>query len=99
METRDRCPSAAAVLCVHDEIVIEVDAAGAERAREWLVDYMTRGMESFLTRAPVVVDAEIVADWSRTPGTRGSRAVNAFDLFARPSGAGVVLAALDVLAG
>src|SRR5262249_23558983 len=29
-ETRDRCPSAAPVLCVHDEIVLECDAADAE---------------------------------------------------------------------
>ncbi len=63
-ETRDQCPSAAPVLCVHDEIVVECDAGEAERAREWLVDCMTRGMESLLTRVPVVVDATIAADWS-----------------------------------
>ena len=66
-ETRDRCPSAAPVLCVHDEIVIECDVGAAEQARGWLVDCMTRGMVSFLTRVPVAVEATIAVDWSGTP--------------------------------
>jgi DNA polymerase-1 len=66
-ETRDRCPTAAPVLCVHDEVVVEVDADEAEQAREWLVDCMTRGMQRFLRRVPVVVDATIARDWAGTP--------------------------------
>ena len=66
-ETRGRCPRAAPVLVVHDEIVLEVDEAEAERARAWLAECMTRGMSRFLTRVPVVVDATIERDWSGTP--------------------------------
>ncbi len=66
-ETRDRCPSAAPVLCVHDEIVVECDAADAEAARTWLVDAMRRGMGSFLRRVPVEVEAQVGADWSMKP--------------------------------
>jgi DNA polymerase-1 len=66
-ETRDRCPSAAPVLVVHDEIVLECDASDVEAARDWLVDCMERGMASFLTRVPVVVEATIERDWSGTP--------------------------------
>ena len=43
-ETRDRCPSAAPVLVVHDEIVLECDVADVEQAQDWLTDCMTRGM-------------------------------------------------------
>jgi len=68
-ETRDRVPSAAPVLVVHDEIVVECDRADAERARDWLTDCMTRGMSAFLTRVPVVVEATIERDWSGTPLT------------------------------
>ncbi len=63
-ETRDRCPTAVPVFCVHDEIVVECDAAEAEAAQVWLVDAMRRGMASFLRRVPVEVEAKIGADWS-----------------------------------
>lgn len=66
-ETRDRCPSAAPVLVVHDEIVLECDQADVERAQAWLVDCMVRGMASFLERVPVVVEATAERDWSGTP--------------------------------
>src|SRR5439155_4323157 len=36
-ESREHCPSAVPVLCVHDEIVIECDAGDAETAQAWLV--------------------------------------------------------------
>jgi DNA polymerase-1 len=63
-ETRDRCPSAAPVLVVHDEIVLEVDAAEAEGARVWLVDAMRDGMAPYLPRVPIEVEAKIGPDWS-----------------------------------
>jgi DNA polymerase-1 len=66
-ETRDRCPSGAPVLCVHDEIVIECDVADAEIAQAWLVDAMRRGMGSFLRRVPVEIEAKRGGDWSMTP--------------------------------
>ncbi len=63
-ETRDRCPSAVPVLAVHDEIVVECDATEAEAARQWLVECMTRGMQAVLREVPVVVEAQVVRDWS-----------------------------------
>jgi DNA polymerase-1 len=66
-ETRHQCPSAVPVLAVHDEVVIECDADEAERARDWLVDCMQRGMQQFLRRVPVAVEALICRDWSGTP--------------------------------
>jgi DNA polymerase-1 len=66
-ETRHRCPSAVPVLVVHDEVVIECDADEAERARDWLVDCLQRGMQQFLRQVPVTVEALICRDWSRTP--------------------------------
>jgi DNA polymerase-1 len=66
-ETRERCPSATPVLFVHDEIVIEVDVDEAEMASDWLVDCMTRGMQQFLQKVPVVVETSIARDWSGSP--------------------------------
>ena len=63
-ETRERCPSAVPVLCVHDEIVIECDAQDAEGACAWLVDSMTRAMQGLLRRVEVDVEATIASDWS-----------------------------------
>ncbi|MBI3977164.1 MAG: bifunctional 3'-5' exonuclease/DNA polymerase [Chloroflexi bacterium] len=65
-ETRGRCPGAAPVLCVHDEVVVECDYADAETTLTWLEDCMRRGMGAFLRRVPVVVEALIQADWSGT---------------------------------
>jgi DNA polymerase-1 len=65
-ETRDRCPGAAPVLAVHDELVVEADADGAEAARDWLVGCMRQGMEAFLKKVPVEVEAVICQDWAGT---------------------------------
>jgi DNA polymerase-1 len=63
-ESRSFCPSAALVLAIHDEIVLECDLADAGTARAWLVDCMTKGMQAFLKRVPVVVEATTERDWS-----------------------------------
>lgn len=65
-ETRQQCPSAAPVLVVHDEIVVECDADEAETARAWLVDAMERGMRALVPQVPIVVEAVICGDWSGT---------------------------------
>jgi DNA polymerase I-like protein with 3'-5' exonuclease and polymerase domains len=64
--TRERCPSARLVLAVHDELVVEVDAAQAEAARDWLVECMTAGMAEVLPDVPVEVEAKIGTDWAMT---------------------------------
>jgi DNA polymerase-1 len=66
-ETRHQCPSAVPVLVVHDEITLECDVDEAARARDWLVDCMQRGMQQFLRRVPVAVEATICRDWAGTP--------------------------------
>lgn len=63
-ETRRRAPSAAPILVVHDEIVVECDQDAAEETRAWLVDAMRAGMETVLHRVPAEVEATICADWS-----------------------------------
>jgi DNA polymerase-1 len=70
-ETREQVPSAAPVLCIHDEIVLESDERDAERAQEWLVDCMTRGMATVLHTVPVVVEASIRPTWADPPGEKG----------------------------
>ena len=66
-ETRGRCPSAAPVLVVHDEIVVECDATEAGRAEEWVRECMTKGMAGLLHEVPVVVETKVARDWSGTP--------------------------------
>jgi DNA polymerase-1 len=63
---RDAVPSAAPVLVVHDEIVMEVDEGEADRAVVWLKDHMIAAGAAVLTEVPVPVDATIVPDWSGT---------------------------------
>jgi DNA polymerase I-like protein with 3'-5' exonuclease and polymerase domains len=55
------------ILIVHDEIVLECDRTDVERAQAWLIDCMSRGMASFLTQVPVVVEATAERDWSGAP--------------------------------
>jgi hypothetical protein len=66
-ETRDAVPSAAPILVVHDEIVLECDERDAERAREWLERCMRDGMGELLKRVPVEVEGQIGRDWSMRP--------------------------------
>jgi DNA polymerase I len=65
-ETRNEVPSAAPILAVHDEIVLECDQQDAERAREWLERCMREGMSELLKRVPVEVEGQIGRDWSMT---------------------------------
>ena len=60
-------PSAAPILAVHDELVIEVDCTEAETCAAWLRKHMLAAGAALLTDVPVVVDAAIVTDWSGTP--------------------------------
>ncbi|HXM54687.1 MAG TPA: bifunctional 3'-5' exonuclease/DNA polymerase [Candidatus Dormibacteraeota bacterium] len=74
-ETRDEVPSAAPILAVHDEIVLECDRQDAERAREWLERCMREGMGELLKRVPVEVEGQIGRDWSMTePATEREEA-------------------------
>jgi P4 family phage/plasmid primase-like protien len=66
-EHRAAVPSAVPILAVHDEIVVEVDAADAEHCAAWLTAHMTATGAELLPDVPVEVEANIVADWSGAP--------------------------------
>lgn len=66
-ETRERVPSAALILVVHDEILLEVDRADAAAAAAWLAECMERGMKAFVRRVPIIVEPTAMLDWSGTP--------------------------------
>ena len=65
--TRHRCPSAAPILAVHDELVIECDAEDADVAAVWVAQCLQAGMTRYLTRVPVQVEVTVAQDWSGTP--------------------------------
>ena len=62
--TRHECPSAAPVLVVHDELVVEVDEEEAELAARWVKVCLEEGVRSFFPNAPVRVEVVVCADWS-----------------------------------
>jgi DNA polymerase I-like protein with 3'-5' exonuclease and polymerase domains len=66
-ERRADCPSALPVLFVHDEIVVECDAADAERAKAWLTRAMMDGMTPFADPVPVAVEAAVLRTWGGDP--------------------------------
>ena len=61
--TRTTCPTAVPVLAVHDEVVVECDAADAGACRAWLVKAMTDGMQPLCGDVPVVVKAAAAPTW------------------------------------
>lgn len=62
-ERRDRVPSAVPVLAVHDEIVVECDAADGAAAKAWLVTAMVDGMQPLIDPVPVEVEAAVLPTW------------------------------------
>ena len=60
--TRHRCPSAAPILAVHDELVIECDVDGCRRRpRPGSRSVWRAGMRRYLTRVPVRVEVTLRA--------------------------------------
>jgi DNA polymerase-1 len=60
-----RGTSAKLVNIVHDEIVVECDAAEAESTAEKLTSAMTRAGSEFVKKVPIKVDAHIADEWSK----------------------------------
>jgi DNA polymerase-1 len=60
-----RGTSAKLVNIVHDEIVVECDAAEAESTSVKLADAMTRAGSEFVKKVPIKVDAHISDEWSK----------------------------------
>ena len=63
-ERRAESPGAVPVLFVHDEIVVEVPAADADRAKDWLVRCMVDGMAPLVDPVPVEVEATVGPTWA-----------------------------------
>ncbi|MBK8465471.1 MAG: hypothetical protein IPL32_06535 [Chloracidobacterium sp.] len=57
--------SAKLVNIVHDEIVVECDAADAEQTAKKLESAMLRAGEQYLSRVPVKVDVHIADEWAK----------------------------------
>lgn len=57
--------SAKLVNIVHDEIVVECDAAESERTSQKLESAMLRAGEQFLSRVPVKVDVHVANEWAK----------------------------------
>jgi|GEM_PF-462654 DNA polymerase-1 len=64
-QERTKFPTAQPVLVVHDEVVMECDAADAPLVGDWLKDCMKRGMERFVKTMPVEVEVTIAPTWAK----------------------------------
>jgi DNA polymerase-1 len=62
-ERRAACPGAVPILAVHDEILVEVDAAQAEAAADWLKSAMVDAMAPLVDPVPVEVEVGIARTW------------------------------------
>ena len=60
------------MVVVHDEVVLEVDAAEAEAAKAWDTEHMAAAGAALLPNVPVAVEAAVVADWGGAPAAIGS---------------------------
>ena len=52
------------VACVHDEIILEVEAEQAPKAQQILQQVMVAAGEHYLTQVPVVVEATMADSWA-----------------------------------
>jgi DNA polymerase-1 len=57
--------SARLVNIVHDEIIVECDAADAETTAGWLESAMLRAGEQFVSKVPIKVDIHIADEWTK----------------------------------
>jgi DNA polymerase-1 len=62
-ERRDLCPGAFPVLVVHDDLVVEADAAQAEAAASWLKGAMVDAMAPMISPVPVEVEVKVARTW------------------------------------
>jgi DNA polymerase-1 len=62
-ERREQCPGAFPVLAVHDEIVIEADAAQADAVATWLKAAMVNAMTPLIDPVPVEVEVTVAPTW------------------------------------
>ena len=63
-ERRHEVPGTVPVLAVHDEIVVECDAAQAEAVSAWLKKAMVDAMAPLIDPVPVEVEVQVARAWS-----------------------------------
>jgi DNA polymerase-1 len=63
-ERRGEVPGAFPVMAVHDEIVVECDAAQAQAAADWLTRAMTDAMTPLIDPVPVKVEVSVGETWA-----------------------------------
>ncbi len=63
-ERRAECPNAELLLAVHDELVVEVPEAEAERAKRWVSACMVDAISPWLGPIPVAVESTIGRTWA-----------------------------------
>jgi DNA polymerase-1 len=63
-ERRGQAPRSFPVAVVHDEIVVEADAEGADAAAAWVKKAMVDGMAPLLDPVPVEVDMQVGPSWA-----------------------------------
>jgi DNA polymerase-1 len=63
-ERRDQMPGAFPIMAVHDEIVVEADAAGADAAAAWLRQAMLDAMAPLIEPVPVEVEVKVGQTWA-----------------------------------
>ncbi|HEX4213026.1 MAG TPA: DNA polymerase [Candidatus Dormibacteraeota bacterium] len=63
-ERQGSLPGAVPVITVHDEILVEADAADGERAAAWIREAMVDGMASLVRWVPIEVEVGVGPDWS-----------------------------------
>jgi DNA polymerase-1 len=62
-ERRAECPGAFPVMAVHDEIVVECDAAQADAVKDWLKKAMLDAMAPLIEPVPVEVEVKVGRTW------------------------------------
>jgi DNA polymerase-1 len=62
-QRRGEVPGARPVMLIHDELVVECDAAQADAAKEWVRRAMVDGMADLLDPVPVEVEVRVGETW------------------------------------
>jgi DNA polymerase-1 len=63
-ERREECPTAVPVIFCHDEIVLEVPEADADRAADWLRRCMVAAVAPLIDPVPIEVEIRIGRTWA-----------------------------------
>lgn len=76
LHTRLPVYGARTILTVHDEVVVEVPVEQAEAVKVVVEECMRKGMQEFVRRVPVVVEADVRDSWAAKEGQAEEHSVN-----------------------